>query len=241
MRALALWTGLQVDLSHKAASEDERQHADDMLGLLTPVIKGYGTDMGFRTAVDMQQIWGGHGYIVENGMDQFVRDARITMIYEGANGVQAMDLVGRKLPANMGRAVQAFFTLVDDECAAAEAEPRLKETAERIAKANGELKAATMWLAQNAMADPNQAGAGAYEYMHLTGIVALGLMWLRMGSAATRALAAGSEEGAFYEAKLVTARYFAERFGPEAGALRRKIEAGAEAMMALPAEAFVGA
>jgi hypothetical protein len=239
MRALALWAGLQVDLSHKAASEDDRLHAEDMLGLITPVIKGYGTDLGFQTAVDMQQIWGGHGYIVENGMDQFVRDARITMIYEGANGVQAMDLVGRKLPANMGRAVQAFFKLVEDACTEAQGDERLKDTAERVAKANGELKAATMWLAQNAMADPNQAGAGAYAYMHLTGIVALGLMWLRMGQVAARALGGGREDAAFYEAKLVTARHFAERFCPDAGALRRKIEAGAGAMMALPAEAFL--
>lgn len=238
MRALALWAGLQVDLAHKAASEEERQLADDLLGLITPVIKGYGTDLGFQAAVNMQQIWGGHGYIVENGMDQFVRDARITMIYEGANGVQAMDLVGRKLAANMGRSVQAFFKLVDDECEAAKAEPRLVDLAERIAKANGELKAATMWFMQNAMADPNQAGAGAYAYMHLTGIVALGLMWLKMGSAAAKALGEGAD-AAFYENKLVTARYFAERFAPDAEALRRKIEGGAEAMMALPAQAFM--
>jgi alkylation response protein AidB-like acyl-CoA dehydrogenase len=238
LRALALWGGLQVDLAHKAETEEERQFSDDMLGLVTPVIKGYGTDLGFQIAVDMQQIWGGHGYIVENGMDQFVRDARIAMIYEGANGVQAMDLVGRKLPANMGRAVQAFFKLVDDECAAAKGEARLAPVAEHVAKANGELKAATMWLAQNAMADPNQAGAGAYAYMHLTGIVALGLMWLKMGQAAAKALAEGNDDAPFYEAKLVTARYFAERFTPDAGALRRKIEAGAEAMMALPPEAF---
>jgi alkylation response protein AidB-like acyl-CoA dehydrogenase len=238
LRALALWGGLQVDLAHKAETEEERQFSDYMLGLVTPVIKGYGTDVGFQIAVDMQQIWGGHGYIVENGMDQFVRDARIAMIYEGANGVQAMDLVGRKLPANMGRAVQAFFKLVDDECAAAKGEARLAPVAEHVAKANGELKAATMWLAQNAMADPNQAGAGAYAYMHLTGIVALGLMWLKMGQAAAKALAEGNDDAPFYEAKLVTARYFAERFTPDAGALRRKIEAGAEAMMALPPEAF---
>ncbi len=240
MRALALWAGLQVDLAHKAASEEERQLADDLLGLITPVIKGYGTDLGFQTAVNMQQIWGGHGYIVENGMDQFVRDARITMIYEGANGVQAMDLVGRKLPANMGRAVQAFFKLVDDECAAAKQSDGLADIAGRIEKANGELKAATMWFMQNAMTNPNQAGAGAYAYMHLTGIVALGHMWLKMGQAAAKALADGADP-AFYKAKLVTARYFAERFAPDAGALRRKIEGGADALMALPAEAFVAA
>jgi len=238
MRALALWGGLQVDLAHRSETEEERQLADDLLGLLTPVIKGYGTDKGFEVAVNMQQVWGGHGYIVENGMDQFVRDARIAMIYEGANGVQAMDLVGRKLPANMGRAVQALFKLVDDECAAAKSQAQLADIAERIEKANGELKAATMWFMQNAMTNPNNAGAGAHHYMHITGIVALGLMWLRMARVAAAALASGAEGKPFYEAKLVTARYFAERFTPDAGALRRKIEGGAEAMMALPAEAF---
>jgi len=241
MRALALWGGMQVELSHAAASEDERQMADDLISLLTPVIKGYGTDKGFETAVNMQQIWGGHGYIVDNGMEQFVRDARIAQIYEGANGVQAMDLVGRKLGANMGRAVQAFFALVDGECATAKTDPALAPIAERIEKAGGELKAATMWLMQNGMAQPNNAGAGAHHYMHLMGIVSLGLMWLRMATVAQAALAGGASDKAFYEAKLVTARYFAERFTPDAGALRRKMEAGSEAMMMLPLEAFATA
>ena len=241
MRAFALWGGLQVELSHKAASEEDRQMAEDLISLLTPVIKGYGTDKGFDTAVNMQQIWGGHGYIRENGMDQFVRDARIAMIYEGANGVQAMDLVGRKLPANMGRAVQALFALVDGECAAVKGDAKLGPIAEGVEKANGELKAATMWLMQNGMANPNNAGAGAHHYMHIMGIVALGLMWLRMAKVSAEALAGGAADKAFYEAKLITARYYAERFTPDAGALRRKMEAGSEAMMALGIEAFATA
>jgi alkylation response protein AidB-like acyl-CoA dehydrogenase len=241
MRCLALWGGLQVELAHAAPTEAERQMADDLISLLTPVIKGYGTDVGFETTVNMQQIWGGHGYIVENGMEQFVRDARIAQIYEGANGVQAMDLVGRKLAANMGRAVQAFFALVDGECAAVKADAQLAPIAEKIEKANGELKAATMWFMQNAMANPNNAGAGAHHYMHIMGIVALGMTWLRMAKVSAEALAAGTPDKAFYEAKLTTARYFAERFTPDAGALRRKIEVGSEAMMALPVEAFATA
>ena len=241
MRALALWGGLQVELAHKAEAEADRQMADDLISLLTPVIKGYGTDKGFDIAVNMQQIWGGHGYIVENGMEQFVRDARIAMIYEGANGVQAMDLVGRKLGANMGRAVQAFFALVEGECADAGGDAQLAVIADPVARANGELKAATMWLMQNGMANPNDAGAGAHHYMHILGIVALGLMWLRMAKVSAEALAGGASDKAFYEAKLITARYFAERFTPDAGALRRKLEAGSEAMMALPIEAFATA
>ena len=240
-RALALWCGLLVDLAHAAPTEEERQLADDLVGLLTPVIKGYGTDKGYDVATNMQQIWGGHGYIAENGMEQFVRDARIAMIYEGANGVQAMDLVGRKLPAHMGRAIQAFFAAVDAECAEAKAQPRLADLAGHVEKANGELKAATMWLMQNAMAKPDNAGAGAHHYMHIAGIVALGLMWLRMGKAASAALDGGASDKAFYEAKLVTARYYGERFTPDAGALRRKLEAGAGAMMELPVEAFATA
>ena len=241
MRAFYLWGGLLVDLSHKAASEEERTTADDMISLLTPVIKGYGTDKGFDTCVQMQQVFGGHGYIEEWGMSQFVRDARIAQIYEGTNGIQAMDLVGRKLAQNGGRAVQAFFAEVDAACAAAKGRPELAALAGQVEKANGELKAATMWFMQNGMNQPNNVGAGAHHYMHIMGIVALGLMWLKMGEVAVAAIAGGSSDKAFYEAKLVTARYFGQRFTPDAGALRRKIEAGSEALMELPVEAFLRA
>ena len=241
MRAFYLWGGLLVDLSHKAASEEERQTADDMISLLTPVLKGYGTDKGFDTCVQMQQVFGGHGYIEEWGMSQFVRDARIAQIYEGTNGIQAMDLVGRKLAQNGGRAVQAFFAEVDAACAAAKSQPELEQLAAQVERANGELKAATMWFMQNGMTQPNNVGAGAHHYMHIMGIVALGLMWLKMGAVAVEAIAGGSADKAFYEAKLVTARYFGQRYTPDAGALRRKLEAGSEAMMELPVEAFLRA
>jgi alkylation response protein AidB-like acyl-CoA dehydrogenase len=240
MRALCLNGALLADLIHSGQTEEERVAADDLLSLLTPVIKGYGTDKGYEVATNAQQVYGGHGYVGEWGMEQYVRDARITMIYEGANGVQAMDLVGRKLAQNGGRAVQAFFKLVDDECAAAKGS-KLEDFATRLEKANGELKAATMWFMQNGMANPNNVGAGAHHYMHIMGIVALGLQWLRMATAAQAALDAGSGNAKFYEAKLVTARYFAERFIPDCGALRRKIEAGSEAVMALEPEMFQAA
>jgi alkylation response protein AidB-like acyl-CoA dehydrogenase len=238
MRALCLWAALQADLEHKAQTEEERQTADDLLSLLTPVIKGYGTDKGYDVATNAQQVFGGHGYVAEWGMEQYVRDARIAMIYEGANGVQAMDLVGRKLAQNGGRAVQALFKVIDDECAAAKATASLADFATRLEKVNGEMKAATMWFMQNGMANPNNVGAGAHSYMHIMGIAALGLQWLRMASAAQAALDAGAENTAFYETKMVTARYFAERFMPEAGSLRRKIEAGSEAIMALEPAMF---
>ncbi|HEY6917498.1 MAG TPA: acyl-CoA dehydrogenase, partial [Allosphingosinicella sp.] len=198
----------------------------------------YLTDKGFEAAVHAQQVLGGHGYIREHGMEQFVRDARITQIYEGTNGIQAMDLVGRKLGKDGGRAIQQFFKIVATEVAEAKGSEATKDFAAALEKANGELQTATMWLMQNGMANPNNAGAAAYPYMTLMGIVSLGLMWLRMVKASSELLAAGTEDKAFHEAKLITARFFAERIMPDAGALRRKIEGGAESIMALPVEAF---
>lgn len=239
LRALCLWGGLQVDLEHQAATEEERQHAADLIGLLTPVIKGVGTDKGYEVATNAQQVYGGHGYIAEWGMEQYVRDARIAMIYEGTNGVQAMDLVGRKLAQNGGRAVQLLFKTVSDEVAAAKGEAGpVADVAGRLERALGDLQAATMWFMANGMKDPNNVGAGAVSYMHLMGLVATGLMWLRMASAAARLKVAGEGDAGFLDAKLVTARFFAERILPDAGALRRKIEGGAEAIMTLPPEAF---
>ena len=238
-RALVLWGALQVDISRRAQTEAEREAASDLLGLLTPVIKGYMTDQGFKVAVDAQQIHGGHGYIREWGMEQFVRDARIAQIYEGTNGIQALDLVGRKLGANGGRAIQAFLRLLAEEIGEAKAgEGEAAEVAAALEKGVADLQAATMWLMQNGMANPNHAGAAAYPYMTLTGIVCLGLMWLRMAKASRAALANGGGDQAFHEAKLVTARFFAQRMMPETGALRRQIEAGSDTLMALPAEAF---
>jgi hypothetical protein len=241
MRALCLWGALQVDLSHKAQTAEERELADMLIGLMTPVIKGYGTDKGYDIATSMQQVYGGHGYVKEWGMEQFVRDSRIAMIYEGANGVQAMDLCGRKLAMNGGKAIQAFFAMIDEEIAAAKQVDELRPIAERLEKALGEQKAATMWFMQNAMANPNHLGAGAHHYMHIMGIVTLGHFWLKMAKVALAKLAGEGEDKAFYEAKLVSANYYSERFLPDAGALRRKLEAGSEYMMKLPAEAFATA
>lgn len=241
LRALAVWGALQVDLSHVAETEEERQLADDLISLLTPVIKGYGTDKGYEVATNAQQVYGGHGYIEEWGMSQFVRDARITMIYEGANGVQAMDLVGRKLATNGGRAIQTLFGIIDQEVADAKGSAALADYAGRLEKSANDLKAATMWFMQNGMTNPNNIGAGAHHYMHIMGTVALGLMWLRMATVAQAKLDAGEGDADFYRAKLVTARHFAERIMPDTGALRRKIEAGSEAMMELPPEMFVAA
>ena len=235
-RALCLWGSLLVDLMRRSPDEEERQQADDLLGLVTPVIKGYLTDKGFQAAVYAQQVLGGHGYIREHGIEQFVRDARITQIYEGTNGVQAMDLVGRKLPRDGGRAVRTLFALVGQDIAEAKAAGDPAGVAAALEPALQDLQAATMWLAQNGPADPDNAGAGAYPYMDLMGLVTLGWMWLKMARAAERGL--GKESNGFHEAKLATARFYAERELPASIALRRKIEAGAEALMKIPAEAF---
>jgi alkylation response protein AidB-like acyl-CoA dehydrogenase len=237
-RALVLWGALQVDLMRRSPDEAERQNADDLLGLITPVIKGYLTDKGFQAAVHAQQVLGGHGYIREHGMEQFVRDARITQIYEGTNGIQAMDLVGRKLPKDGGRAVRTFFELVGRDIAEAKAAGDPAGVAAALEPALWDLQAATIWLAQHGMADPDNAGAGAYSYMDLMGLVSLGWMWLKMARASTQALADGAANKNFHEAKLVTARFYAQRELPLSTALRKRIEAGAETLMKLPAEAF---
>ena len=241
MRALSLWGALLVDLTHKAQTEEERAEADAMIGLLTPVIKGYGTDKGYEVATNMQQVFGGHGYIEEWGMSQFVRDARIAQIYEGTNGVQAMDLCGRKLAQKGGAAIQAYFKAVGDDIAAAKDDDDLGAMAEALEKALGQQQAATMWFMQNAMQNPNHLGAGAHHYMHIMGIVTLGWMWLRMAKVAQTALASDTDDKAFYEAKLATARYYMDRFLPDVGALRRKLEAGADSLMALDEAAFLTA
>jgi alkylation response protein AidB-like acyl-CoA dehydrogenase len=237
-RALVLWGALQVDLLRRSPDEGERQQADDLLGLLTPVIKGYLTDKGFDAAVSAQQVFGGHGYIREHGMEQFVRDARITQIYEGTNGIQAMDLVGRKLPRDGGRAVRAFFELVSRDIAEARRTGDPADVGAALEPAVQDLQAATMWLAQNAMANPDNAGAAAYAYMDLMGVVSLGWMWLKMAAASQRALADGAEDRAFHETKLASARFFATRELPLSTALRKKIEAGAEELMKVPVDAF---
>ncbi len=238
MRALCLWGGIQSDLAHKAATPEDRQLADDLLSLLTPVIKGYGTDKGYEVCNNMQQVFGGHGYVEEWGMSQYVRDARIAMIYEGANGIQALDLVGRKLPAHGGRGVQAFFGIVAQECAAAKANPATAGIAAALEAGLGDLQAVTMWLMANGMKDPNNAGAGSVAYMHIMGLVAIGLMWLRMAVAADKALHEGKSDTDYMNAKLVTARFYAERMLPDTQSLRRKLEAGAETVMALAVDAF---
>ena len=238
-RAFMLWTALKGDISHRAASEEERQAADDLMGLLTPIIKGVLTDKGFENAVKAQQVYGGHGYIEEWGMSQFVRDARIAMIYEGANGIQALDLVGRKLPKDSGRAMQAFLSEVNGFTKKHMENEEMAVFTKPLRQGTKALEAATMWLMQNGMKNPDNAGAASTDYMHLMGLVALGYMWAMMAEKSQEALAAGANgRSEFYNNKLMTARYYFERIMPEAQAHLARIESGAESVMALKAEAF---
>jgi hypothetical protein len=234
-----MWTALKSDVAHRSNDEKERTAADDHMGLLTPVIKGVLTDTGFTNTVMAQQMFGGHGYIVEHGMEQFVRDARIPMLYEGANGIQALDLVGRKLPKDGGRALQGFFNEVQGYIKEHIGDETMKPYVAPLGIALGHLQQATMWFMQNALAKPDNAGAGSYDYMHLFGLVALGYMWCRMAEAA-RAKAASGANGASarMNAKLVTARFFMERMLPETAAQLARIQAGAASTMDMPAEAF---
>jgi acyl-CoA dehydrogenase len=236
-RALVIWSSLNSDVVHRSVDAKAKQAADDLMGLLTPVLKGVLTDLGFANAVAAQQVFGGHGYIREWGMEQYVRDARIPMIYEGANGIQALDLVGRKLGKDGGRAVMAFFNEIQSYIAEHAADAALKPYVEPLGHALGQLQQATMWFMQNAMTKPDNAGAGATDYMHLFGLVALGYMWARMAEAANAKIAAGADV-ARMTAKLVTGRFFMERMLPETGMRLARIQAGAASTMELPAEAF---
>jgi acyl-CoA dehydrogenase len=237
-RALLIWTALKSDIAHRSNAKTEVQAAVDSLGLLTPVLKGVLTDMGFDNTVKAQQVLGGHGYIEDWGMEQFVRDARIAMIYEGANGIQALDLVGRKLPKDGGRAMMGFLGEVKSFIKDNEADASLAPYLVGLEQGLAHLEQATMWFMQNAIAKPENAGAGSYDYMHLFGLVALGYMWAQIAKAAIASKEAGNGDADAMEAKLITGKYFMERIMPETSAHLARIAAGAGTMMALPAEQF---
>ncbi|MCW9042649.1 MAG: acyl-CoA dehydrogenase C-terminal domain-containing protein [Pseudopelagicola sp.] len=233
-RAFILWGATLIDAAHRKGDKD----ADGLISLMTPVIKGFLTDEGYDMTVLAQQVYGGHGYIEEHGMSQFTRDARIAMIYEGANGVQALDLVGRKLAQDGGKHVMAFFDLVKDFCKENSDDEGLKDFIEPLKAASKDLQAAGMYFMQNGMKNPNNALSGSYDFMHLFGHVCLGLMWARMAKAANAALASGTGDAAFYETKLATGRYYMVRRLPATALHLARIQSGADTVMALDAEAF---
>jgi hypothetical protein len=236
-RALIVWVALSADEALESPDPAAKRAANDRLGLLTPVLKGVFTDIGFANAVKAQQTLGGHGYVAESGMEQFVRDARVTMIYEGANGIQALDLVGRKLPRDGGRAVRAFFGEISAFLAETQNDAALAPYLAPVKTALGQLQQATMWLMQHAMRNPDNAGAAANDYMHLFGLTALGYMWARIAKAALARQAKGTSNEAL-DSKLALAKFFGARMLPEAGAHLARLSSGAETLMAMPAAAF---
>ncbi len=236
-RAAMVWAGLTSDEARRSPDAATRQAAEDRLGLLTPVLKGVFTDMGFANAVKAQQVFGGHGYVAEWGMEQFVRDARINMIYEGANGIQALDLVGRKLAKDGGRAITAFFGEISGFLKDNKDDAELAPYLGGLKAASGQLQQATMWLMQNAMGNPDNAGAGSNDYMHLFGLALLGYMWARIAKAVLARQAKG-EADADLEAKLTLAKFFNERMMPEASAHVARLSSGAGSIMAMAATAF---
>ncbi len=234
-RALAFWGAELIDRGHKLRDKK----AEGLVSLLTPVIKGFLTDKGFEIAVNAQQVYGGHGYIEEQGMSQFARDARITMIYEGANGVQALDLVGRKLAAEGGAPLMGFFEMVKGFIKEHGADEDLKaQFLEPLKAASKDLQDAAMYFMAQGMKNPNNALAGSYDFMHLFGHTVLGFMWARMAVAAKDALAAGTGDAAFYETKLATGRYYMVRQLPMTATHLARIKSGADTVMALSADQF---
>ncbi|NOX40242.1 MAG: acyl-CoA dehydrogenase [Alphaproteobacteria bacterium] len=234
-RAFTLWAALMLDQSDRKQDGD----AHGLLSLLTPVIKGFLTDQGYDMTVQAQQVFGGHGYIEEQGMSQFTRDARIAMIYEGANGVQALDLVGRKLASDGGKHVMAFFDLVKSFIKDNADNETLKvDFLDPLKSASKDLQAAAMYFMQAGMKNPNAALSGSNDFMHLFGHVCLGLMWAQMAKASTEALASGASDVTFYETKLATGRYYMARRLPATKMHLARIETGADTVMALAAENF---
>jgi len=236
-RAFVLWTGLHGDLAHASPDEAARQKSADYMALLTPVLKAFMTDRGFQVCSDAMQVHGGSGFTEHFQASQYLRDSRIAMIYEGTNGVQALDLVGRKLAADGGRAVMSFFAEVDAYVAAKGDDAALAPFVTGLAGAKSQLQEATMWLMQNGLANPENAGAASTDYLQIFGLTALAYMWAMMAEAA-QAKTAGGDADPFYANKLIVGRYFVDRVLPETGAHLAKLKTGAAPVMALPAEAF---
>ncbi len=233
-RALAYFTALNLDIAHTAEDPAEREHADDMVQLLTPVVKAFLTDEGFFCANDGLQLMGGSGFTQDWPLEQLVRDARITRIYEGTNGIQALDLVGRKIGMNGGRALKRFFAMLDGFINDNPQAPHLPQLKAAIAR----LQKATMWLMQNGMSDREQAGSAATPYLRLFALTAVGYFWSRMALTAQQQLDAGSSETDFYQAKVHSARFYMDKLLPQTEALLTEIEAGKDSLMEMAVGQF---
>lgn len=237
-RALAYWTGLNLDISEKHPDEATRKEADDLVALLTPIVKAYLTDMGLEIAVESQQCYGGHGYIAEWGMEQYVRDARIAQIYEGTNGIQALDLVGRKMGQGFGRLLRRFFHPLQQFIESNQADESMQEFIFPLAKGFAKLQQSTAIIAQKGLKNPDEAGAASVDYLRQFALVALAYMWCLMVQAAQKKLEEGEGDKDFYEAKIKTARFFMQRMLPEADARFKMVMAGANSLMEMDEDQF---
>jgi alkylation response protein AidB-like acyl-CoA dehydrogenase len=237
-RALGGWVARELDEMDRSSDADARQRAQDFTALMTPVVKALFTDLGFEATNLGMQVYGGHGYIRDHGMEQLVRDARIAMIYEGTNGVQALDLVGRKLAQGTGRLLRSFFHPLSAFIEQHKDHAQLGGMVKGLEKAFGALQLATGHIAATGMADPEEAGAAATDYLRLFGLVALGFMWVRSAVIAAEKLAKPGDDAGFYKAKLTTARFYMERVLPEVGGLLAAIKSGKASMMEMDEAAF---
>lgn len=237
-RALAYWLGMNLDIANKHEDKQVAQEADDLVALLTPIVKAYMTDMGYEIATDMQQVYGGHGYIAEWGMEQYVRDARIAQIYEGTNGIQALDLVGRKMPQSFGRLLRRFFHPVQKYIADNQANAEMQEFIFPLAKSFAKLQQATAIIAQKGLKNPDEAGAASVDYLRQFALVSMAYMWCLMVDAAKAKLESGEGDQEFYESKIQTARFFMQRMLPEADGRFKMVMAGGETLMEMDEAAF---
>jgi len=235
-RALAVWTALNIDISHRHPDVDKRTEADDLVALITPVIKAFFSDYGYETTTLCQQVFGGHGYIREWGMEQFVRDARIAQIYEGTNGVQALDLVRRKLFINNGRLPERLFQLMSDYTYKQRDNPRLQPYLTQFSEAQALLQELTEWLVLAGSEDPDQLGAAATDYLRIFALVTLAWIWLQMIAVSLEKL--DGEQADFYRAKLQTGRFYLGRLLPQIHGLKQAVRSGAQLIMEMAEDDF---
>ena len=236
-RALAVWVAKSLDVAKKHPDATVRAEADDFVSLMTPIVKALMTDLGSEVANIGVQVFGGHGFIREHGQEQYVRDARIAQIYEGTNGVQALDLVGRKMPEGAGRLLRRFFHPVSEYVAAKVEDEVMGEFVQPLAKAFVRLQQATAQVARVSLARPDEAGAASVDYLRLFGLTTLAYLWCRQAEVAMAKIAAG-ETDVFYEGKIATARFFMERLLPETSGRFSALMAGGKSMMTFPDDAF---
>ncbi|WLI73235.1 acyl-CoA dehydrogenase C-terminal domain-containing protein [Halomonas alkalicola] len=237
-RMLTLYTAQMIDIVEHGSDALERERAETLLGLLTPIVKAFLTEVGFEATNEGVQVFGGHGFIQEWGMEQLVRDARITRLYEGTTGIQALDLLGRKVLMSQGESLKVFTKEIHKFCQAEEGSSELAEFVRPLAKLNAEWGELTMSIGMKAMSDREEVGAASVDYLMYSGYVTLAYLFARAAKQARLALAEGSDEAAFYRAKLDTARFFFQRLVPRTRTHKAAIEAGAESLMAISAEDF---